>query len=109
MSSACDSSSNTVCVSPAFQKTDFGMHASMYIIYIYIYVDLDNNMVRRWEGSVLSEALNNKMQDLQLLRCPCHVMDNNITRSAHKCYILFVCCRMFVVGLWCVSLSIARA
>ena len=38
---------------------------------------IDN--LRRWEGSVLAEALNHQIQDLRLLKGPCHVLDNRCT------------------------------
>lgn len=40
---------------------------------------IDN--LRRWERSVLAEALNHQVQDLQLMQGPCYIMDNKVLRS----------------------------
>jgi hypothetical protein len=40
---------------------------------------IDN--LRRWERSVLAEALNQQVQDLQLMQGPCYIMDNTALRS----------------------------
>jgi hypothetical protein len=54
--------------------------------------------LRRWERSVLAEALNHQVQDLQLLRGPCHVMDNRVTRSDEFPDALF-CNNIRVMGM----------
>ena len=41
---------------------------------------IDNT--RRWERSVLAEALNHQTQDLQLMKGPCHVLDNSVMQAA---------------------------
>ena len=37
--------------------------------------------LRRWERSVLAMALNHQVQDLRLLKGPCHIMDRTVMRS----------------------------
>ncbi len=37
--------------------------------------------LRRWERSVLAEALNHQAQDLKLLQGPCHILDNQVMHS----------------------------
>ena len=59
-------------------------------------VKVDN--LRRWERSVLAESLNHQVQDLQLLRGPCHVLDNSVMQS-DEFPRAFFCKSMRVLGM----------
>ncbi len=54
--------------------------------------------LRRWERSVLAEALNHQIQDLRLLKGPCHVMDNKVAHLAEFPNAVF-CNRVRIMGM----------
>ena len=57
---------------------------------------IDNT--RRWERSILAEALNDQIQDLHLLKGPCHVMGNSVAYIDEFPNAIF-CKKMRVMGM----------
>ena len=54
--------------------------------------------LRRWERSLLAEAINHQIQDLRLLKGPCHVMANKVAHLAEFPNAIF-CNRMRIMGM----------
>ena len=66
-------------------RRDDMVHDQLIIERLHLWIKrpaekVDN--MRRWERSNLAQALNHQVQDLQLLRGPCHMLDNSRMQCA---------------------------